>query len=64
MHAWAVGVLEPGSGVRRPRCRVRYNPYLHSTFVDVACRPVSSAALVVMEPTGKVYVRKTRRKST
>jgi hypothetical protein len=62
VHAGAVGVLEPGSHTGRPRCRIRYNPYLHSTFVDLAGRPVSSAGLVVMEPDGKVYVRKTRRK--
>ena len=61
VHAGVVGVLESGSGVRRPRCRVRYNPYFHSTFVDMSGRTVSSAGLVVMEPSGKVYVRKARR---
>jgi len=60
VHAGAVGVLELSCGAVRPRSRVRYNPYLHSTFVDMAGRPVSSASLVVMEPDGKVYVRKTK----
>lgn len=60
VHAGAVGVLEPVQGATRPRRRVRYNPYLHSTFVDMAGRPISSASLVVMEPDGKVYIKKTR----
>ncbi len=57
VHAGVAGTYKSYTHEKRPIKRVRYNPYMNSTFVDMKGRPVKSASLVWFDSNGRVYAR-------